>query len=139
MKTPTSSSRASLVGHLELIRKEPAYDHMRALLTTIIDHLGINTGRKRKGQDDTTKPNKTHAALANSKFARVQVDSLPRLSVRSIFGPNSRPALDTSKTRWDKDRFGYHNPRPKIFEADALYRANAIRQSANSWNGRSSR
>ena len=40
---------------------------MRALLTTIIDHLGINTGSKRKGQDDMTKPGKTHAALANSK------------------------------------------------------------------------
>jgi hypothetical protein len=137
MKTPTSSSRASLVGHLELIRKEPAYDHMRALLTTIIDHLGINTGRKRKGQDDTTKPNKTHAALANSKFARVQVDSLPKLSVRSIFGPNSCPALDTSKTRWDKDRLGFHNPKPKIYDEASLYRANAIRQSANFWDGRS--
>ena len=137
MKTSTSSSLASLVGHLELLRKEPAYDHMRALLTTIIDHLGINTGRKRKGQDDTTKPNKTHAALANSKFARVQVDSLPKLSVRSIFGPNSRPALDTSKTRWDKDRLGFHNPKPKIYDEASLYRANAIRQSANFWDGRS--
>ncbi len=34
---------------------------------TIIDHLGINTGRKRKGQDEMTKPGKTHAALAKSK------------------------------------------------------------------------
>jgi len=39
--------------------------NMRALLTTIIDHLGINTGRKRKGQDDMTKQGKTHVALAN--------------------------------------------------------------------------
>jgi hypothetical protein len=129
-----------------------------------------------------TKPNKTHAALANSKgpdgkskkstrkmkgatsmpqryvarqnssesessaseseyhsamFAQVQMDPLPRFTVQNIFGPNSRPALDPSKTRWDKDRFGNHNPRPKIFEADAIYRANVIRQSANSWNGRS--
>jgi hypothetical protein len=36
-------------------------------LFKVIDHLGINTGRKRKGQDDMTKPGKTHAALANSK------------------------------------------------------------------------
>ena len=126
---------------------------MRALTTIIAsDHLGINTGRKRKGQDDMTKPGKTHAALANSKglsgkskkstqkpkgaismprhylarenstesessgnespvqnamFARVQVDFMPQFSVQSIFGLNSGPALDTSKTRWDKDRFGY--------------------------------
>ncbi len=40
---------------------------MRALLTSIVDHLRINPGRKRKGQDDVTKPAKTHAALANSK------------------------------------------------------------------------
>ncbi len=41
--------------------------NLRALLTTIIDHLGINSGRKRKGQEDATRPAKTHAALANSK------------------------------------------------------------------------
>jgi hypothetical protein len=41
--------------------------NMRALLTTIIDHLGINEVRKHKGQDDMTKQAKTHAALANSK------------------------------------------------------------------------
>ena len=153
---------------------------MRALLTTIIDHLGINTGRKRKGQDEMTKPGKTHAALARSKgligkskkstqkpgaislprnyvnsenssgseslgnespvhhamFARVQVDPMPKLSVQSIFGPKSRPVLDTSKTRWDKDHFGYHNPRPQIYDEDATYRANAIRNSANYWDDR---
>ena len=35
MKTSTSSSRTSLVGHLELLRKEPAYDHLRALVLSI--------------------------------------------------------------------------------------------------------
>ncbi len=143
--------------------------------------FGINTGRKRKGQDDMTKPGKTHAALANSKglsgkskkstqkpkgaismprnyvnrenssesessgnespvqnamFARVQLDPIPQLSVQSIFGPNSRLALDTSKTRWDKDRFGYHNQRPRIYDEVATYSANAIRNSANYWDNR---
>ncbi len=40
---------------------------MRALLNSIIEHLGITAGKKRKGQDDTTKPGKAHAALATSK------------------------------------------------------------------------
>jgi hypothetical protein len=132
--------------------------NMRGLLTSIVEHFDINPGRKRKGQDDVTKPGKSHAALANtnglqgkskkstrkgavsmprhylsrenstksessgnespvhnamSRFARVQMDPMPKLSVQSIFGPKSCPALDTSKTRWDKDRFGYHNQRPK--------------------------
>jgi hypothetical protein len=69
-------------------------------------------------------------------FARVQLDPMPQLSVQSIFGPNSRPALDTSKTRWDKDRFGYHNQRPRIYDEVATYRANAIRNSANYWDDR---
>jgi hypothetical protein len=181
MKTSTSSSRASLVGHLELLRKEPAYDHLRALILSIVEHPGI-TSEKRKGQDDATKPAKIHAALANSKgpqgkskkstqkakgaismprhylarenssesessgnespvqnamFARVQMDPMPKFSVQSIFGPNSRPALDISKTRWDKDRFGYHNQRPRIVDEAAVYSVNAIQSSVNYWDDRS--
>ena len=49
-----------------------------------------------------------------------------------VFGPNSRPALDQSKTRWDKDRFGRHNPRPKIYDQDAAHRVKAIQGAANS-------
>jgi hypothetical protein len=56
--------------------------------------------------------------------------------VQHIFGPNSRPALDKSKTRWDKDCFGYHNPRPSIYDMDATYRADAIRNSGNYWADR---
>jgi hypothetical protein len=41
--------------------------NIRSLLNAIIEHLGINAGKKRKGQDDTTKQGKTHAALATSK------------------------------------------------------------------------
>ena len=41
--------------------------NMRALLTLIVDHLGINTNKKRKGQDEPNKPPKTHAALAKSQ------------------------------------------------------------------------
>jgi hypothetical protein len=37
--------------------------NMRALLTLIVDHLGINTGRKRKGPDDVNQQAKTHAAF----------------------------------------------------------------------------
>ena len=62
---------------------------------------------------------------------------MPKLSVQSIFGPKSRPALDKSKTRWDKDRFGYHNPRPRIFDEAAVYRVNAIQSSVNHWDDRS--
>ena len=179
MKTSTSSSRASLVGHMEPLRKESAYDHLRSLILSIVEHPGI-TSEKRKGQDDVTKP-ATHAALANSKglsgkskkstqqpkgaismprnyvarenssesdssgnespvqhalFARVQLGPMPKLSVQSIFGPKSRPALDTSKTRWDTDRFGHRNPRPKVHDMDATYRADAIRNSATHWDDR---
>ena len=179
MKTSTSSSRASLVGHLELLRKEPAYDHLRALILSIVEHPGI-TSEKRKGQDNMNKPAKPHAALANpngpqgkpkkstrkvaislprhylarknstesessgnespvhhAMFARAQMDPMPKLSVQSIFGPKSRPALDKSKTRWDKDRFGYHNTRPRIFDEAAVYRVNAIQSSVNHWDDRS--
>ena len=137
---------------------------MRALLTLIADHLGINPNKKRKGQDETTKPPKTHATLAkpqhpkgkskkstqkaaislprhyvtqenstesessgnespvmHAMFAQVRKDPMPRLSVQSIFGPNSRPFLDQSKSRWDLDRFGHYNPRPKIYDQDAVY------------------
>ena len=179
MKTSTSSSRASLVGHMEPLRKESAYDHLRSLKLSIVEHSGIMS-EKRKGQDDMTKP-ATHAALANSKglsgkskkstqqpkgaismprnyvarenssesdssgnespvqhalFARVQLGPMPKLSVQSIFGPKSRPALDTSKTRWDTDRFGHRNPRPKVHDMDATYRADAIRNSATHWDDR---
>jgi hypothetical protein len=64
MKTSTSSSRSPLVGHWELLRKEPAYDHLRALILSIVEHSGI-TSKKRKGQDDVNKPTKPHAELAN--------------------------------------------------------------------------
>jgi hypothetical protein len=165
---------------MEPLRKESAYDHLRSLILSIVEHPGI-TSEKRKGQDDMTKP-ATHAALANSKglsgkskkstqqpkgaismprnyvarenssesdssgnespvqhalFARVQLGPMPKLSVQSIFGPKSRPALDTSKTRWDTDRFGHRNPRPKVHDMDATYRADAIRNSVNHWDGRS--
>ena len=61
---------------------------------------------------------------------------MPKLSVQSIFGPKSRPALDMSKTRWDRDRFGYHNPRPKVYDMVATYRADVIRNSATHWDDR---
>ena len=176
MKTSTSSSRASLVGHLELLRKEPAYDHLRAIILSTVEHPGI-TSEKRKGQDDMNKPATPHAALANpngpqgkpkkstrkvaislprhylarenstesessgnespvhhAMFARAQMDPMPKLSVQSIFGPKSRPALDKSKTRWDKDCFGYHNQRPRNFDEAAVYRVNAIQSSVNHWD-----
>ena len=44
---------------------------------------------------------------------------------------NSRPALDQSQTKWDKDRFG-RNPRPKIYDQDAAHRVKAIQGAANS-------
>jgi hypothetical protein len=62
---------------------------------------------------------------------------VPPFELQSIFGPKSRPALDTSKTRWDKDRFGHHNPRPKIYDEDATYRADAISNSVNHWDDHS--
>ena len=62
---------------------------------------------------------------------------MPKLSVQTIFGPKSCPALDTSKTRWDKDCFGYHNQRPKIYDEDATYSADAISNSVNHWDDRS--
>ena len=65
------------------------------------------------------------------------MDPMPKFSVQSIFGPNSRPALDTSKTRWDKDCFGYHNLRPRIVDEAAVYRVNAIQSSVNYWDDRS--
>jgi hypothetical protein len=61
---------------------------------------------------------------------------MPKLSVQSIFGPKSSPALDTPKTRWDNDRFDYHIQRPRIFDEAAAYRANAIKSSANYWDDR---
>jgi hypothetical protein len=74
--------------------------------------------------------------VQHALFARVQLGPMPKLSVQNIFGPKSCPALDTSKTRWDRDRFGYRNPRPKIYDEDATYRADAIRNSANYWDDR---
>jgi len=65
------------------------------------------------------------------------MDPMPKLSVQSIFGPKSRPALDKSKTRWDKDCFGYHNPRPRNFDEAAVYSVNAIQSSVNHWDDRS--
>ncbi len=65
------------------------------------------------------------------------MDPMQNLSVQSIFGPKSRPALDKSKTRWDKDCFGYHNQRPRNFDEAAVYRVNAIQSSVNHWDDRS--
>jgi hypothetical protein len=164
---------------MELLRKEPAYEYLRALILSIVEHPGI-TSEKRKGQDDMNKPAKPHAALANpnglqgkpkkstrkvaislprhylarenstesessgnespvhhAMFARAQMDPMPKLSVQIIFGPISRPALDKSKTRWDKDCFGYHNQRPRNFDEAAVYRVNAIQSSVNHWDDRS--
>jgi hypothetical protein len=70
-------------------------------------------------------------------FARAQMDPMPNLSVQSIFGPKSRPALDKSKTMWDKDCFGYHNQRPWNSDEAAVYRVNAIQSSVNHWDDRS--
>ena len=64
------------------------------------------------------------------------MDPLQKLSVQSIFGPKSRPALDKSKTRWDKNRFGYHNQRPRIFDEAVVYRVKAIKSSVNYWDDR---
>ena len=105
MKTSTSSSRTSLVGHLELLRKEPAYDQCLV----------------RTGTSDRAKH--TGTLLCNAQGEDY-----------FVFGPNSRPALDQSKTRWDKDRFGRHNPRPKIYDQDAAYQVKAIQGAANSWD-----
>ena len=107
MKTSTSSSRTSLVGHLELLRKEPAQE------------------------EDYNKP--THHAMSARVYTSKQTKPMPKLSV-NVFGPNSRSALDQSKTRWDKDRFGRHNQRPKIYDQDAVYRVKAIQGAANSWD-----
>jgi hypothetical protein len=73
----------------------------------------------------------------HAMFARVQMDPMPKFSVQSIFGPKSRPALDKFKTRWDKDCFGYHNPRPWNFDEAAVYRVNAIQSLVNHWDDRS--
>ncbi len=78
----------------------------------------------------------TEFPVHHAMLARAQMDPMPKLSVQSIFGPKSRHALDKSKTRWDKDCFGYHNPRPKIFDEAAVYRVNAIKSSVNYWDDR---
>ncbi len=62
------------------------------------------------------------------------MDPILKLSVQSIFGPKSRPALDKSKTRWDKDCFGYHKPRPSMFDEAAVYRVKEIQSSVNYWD-----
>jgi hypothetical protein len=66
------------------------------------------------------------------------MDPMPKLSVQSILGPKFCPALDMSKTSlgWDKDRFGNHNPRPRILDEAAVYRINAIKSSVNYWDDR---
>ncbi len=74
--------------------------------------------------------------VRHAMFARAQMDPMPKLSVQSIFGPESRPALDKSKIRWDKNCFGYHNPRPRIFDEAAVYCVNAIKSSVNYWDYR---
>jgi hypothetical protein len=43
--------------------------NLRALLSSRVEHLDI-AGKKRKGQDDSNKPAKSHAVLANPKGAK---------------------------------------------------------------------
>jgi hypothetical protein len=62
------------------------------------------------------------------------MDPMQKLSVQSIFGPKSRPALDKSKTRWGKDCFGYHKQRPSIIDEAAVYRVKEIQSSVNYWD-----
>jgi hypothetical protein len=102
---------------------------MRALLTTIIDHLGINPGRKRKGQNDVTKPAKTHAALANSKgpqgkskkSTRKGAVSMPRHylarenSSESESWGNESPVQNAMFARAQMD------PMPKAFSSEHLW------------------
>jgi hypothetical protein len=65
--------------------------------------------------------------VQNAMFAQVRMDPLPQLSVQRIFCPKSCHALDTSKTRWEHDRFGYHNQCPRIFDEAVVYHTNAIK------------
>jgi hypothetical protein len=71
MKTSTSSSLASLVCHLELLRKEPAYDQrlVRPGTSDRAKHIWTLLCYAQE-EDDSNKPAKSHAVLANSKGAK---------------------------------------------------------------------
>ena len=60
-------------------------------------------------------------ATEHAMFTRVQMQPLPKLTVQSIYGPNSRRDVVNTKSSWDCDRFGFYNPRPRSYEEDIAY------------------
>jgi hypothetical protein len=70
--------------------------------------------------------------IEHAMFSRAQRQPLPKLTVQSIYGANSRRDVVLSKSSWDRDRFGSYNPRPRSYEDD-FARAKNIYDTANYW------
>jgi hypothetical protein len=58
--------------------------NLRALLTSIVDHFGINSGKKRKGQDDVNTPAKPHAGMMRLWRTRTDRKARPRNRPRRL-------------------------------------------------------
>ena len=83
-------------------------------------------------------PNRIPRVMSLQSSMRCLLESnwVPCLSFlfRASLDPN--PALHWTRPRRGgiqniTDRFGHHNPRPKVYDMDATYRAEAIRNSVN--------
>ncbi len=97
------------------------YDHLCALILSIVEHPGI-TSKKRKGQDDVNKPAKPHAALANPKGAEGKTNkstqkvavSLPRNYVASENSTESESSGNESPIHHAMFARAQMDPMPKL-------------------------
>ena len=71
--------------------------------------------------DSDASESEYQTATEHAMFTRVQMQPLPKLTVQSIYGPNSRRDVVNTKSSWDCDRFGFYNPRPRSYEEDIAY------------------
>jgi hypothetical protein len=81
-------------------------------------------------EEDYEASEPEHQRVEHAMFSRIQAAPLPKLTVQSIFGPNSRNG--SSRSVWDEDRIGYARPSPRLNEGD-LTELNALYSSPKYW------
>ena len=125
MKTSTSSPLASLVGHLELLPKEPAYDQrlVRSGASYRAKHIGTLLCDAQ--EEDYNKPTQ------HVMFAPMHMQLMFRLAVY-VFVPNPRTVLAQSKPMWNFDCVGNFNPCPNVGPFGDEW-TKTISQLVNSW------
>jgi hypothetical protein len=90
----------------------------------------VSFPRRYVDEEDSEASEPEHQRVEHAMFSRVQAAPLPKLTVQSIFGPNSRTG--SSRSVWDEDRIGYARPSPRSNEVD-LTKFNALYSSPKYW------